>query len=243
MKAFRIGRIAGPWTNLTPPIRGGVYLKIEETTEEELEIPELPDDTDDVASLSDDDALSVPPSIFSASYNSSTTSLSALSRITSIDDPRDTSCKASFTEDVPDIDSEDGLPVEFGLRLRSPLQDPESYRDALSKGPTFLAATHLTSPNAFTSRMIQKEIDKDVFEYPSVDENTQRAITGKYKALHQRVKDEGFYDCRYLEYGKEICRYSLLFTLFIASLRYEWYITSACFLGAFWVRTYSPIDT
>ena len=228
MKAFRMGRIAEPWTNLTPPIRGGVYLKIEETPE----LLELPDDTDDVASsISDDDALSVPHSIFSTSYNSSTTSLSALSRITSLDEAQ-VSYKLSLAENVAGNGSLDDFPVDNGLRLRP----SKPYSKALLKDPALLAAAHLTTPNAYTSRMIQKEIDKDVFEYPSVDEVTQREITQRYKALHQRVKDEGFYDCRYIEYGKEVCRYSLLFMLFMVSLRYEWYITSACFLGAFWVK-------
>ena len=245
MRAFRIGQIAPttPWVNLTPPIRGGVYLKILETFEEESESQELSSDADDIASLSDDDALSVPHSIFSVLHSSSTTSLSALSRITSLDDSQDISCKASVAEEVPDIDSEDGFPIEYGLRLRSPLRDPKSYSEALSKTSSLLAATQLTSPNAFTSRMIQKEIDKDVFEYPSVDEITQRGITQRYKALHQRVKDEGFYDCRYIEYGKELCRYSVLFALFITCLRSRWYITSACFLGAFWVRMIKPTPT
>ena len=220
MKAFRIGRITEPWTNLIPPIRGGVYLKI-------AEYPELPDDADDTASLSDDDALSVPHSVFSSSYNSSTTSLSALSRITSnLDDAQEVSYKIS------EADSVDSFPLDHGLRLRS----SKSCSEALPEEPALLAAAHLTTPNAYTSRMIQQDIDKDVFEYPSVDEITQRAVTQKYKALHQRVKDEGFYDCRYIEYGKEICRYSLLMTLCLVSLRYEWYVTSACFLGAFWVR-------
>ena len=237
MRAFRIARIEPcQYTNLLPPIRGGVYLKVEESQE-------LPENTDDVTSLSDDDdddALSIPHSIFSTSHNSSTTSLSALSRITNLDELQDASCKASIAEEIPDTHSEDGFPVEYGLRLRSPLRDPKSYSEALLKGPSFLATTHLTSPNAFTSRMIQKEIDRDVFTYPQVDESTQRDITLKYKALHQRVKHEGFYDCQYLEYGKEICRYTLLFSLFIVSLRCKWYITSACFLGAFWVKIVLP---
>ena len=92
--------------------------------------------------------------------------------------------------------------------------------------------------NDYTSSTVQKAIDDDVRDYPSLDADTQRAITLKYQILHQRVKDEGFYDCQYLEYGKEIMRYTLLFSLFIILLRAEWYLTSACFLGLFWVSPY-----
>ena len=88
------------------------------------------------------------------------------------------------------------------------------------------------------AKAIQEEIDHDIKNYPSIDAATQRNITLKYQALHQRVKDEGFYDCRYSEYGKELIRYVSIFALFIICLRAEWYMTSACFLGLFWVSTY-----
>ena len=89
-----------------------------------------------------------------------------------------------------------------------------------------------------TAEAIQAEIDSDLKDYPSIDAATQRNITLKYQALHQRVKDEGYYDCRYTEYGKELIRYVSIFALFIISLRAEWYMTSACFLGLFWVSIY-----
>ena len=94
------------------------------------------------------------------------------------------------------------------------------------------------SPKDYTSSAVQKAIDDDVRDNPSLDAETQRVITLKYQILHQRVKDEGFYDCHYIEYGKEIIRYTLLFSLFFTFLREEWYLTSACFLGLFWVRNH-----
>ncbi|KAK5147593.1 hypothetical protein LTR04_000801 [Oleoguttula sp. CCFEE 6159] len=81
---------------------------------------------------------------------------------------------------------------------------------------------------------MQKELLNDLRDYPSLSPETQRSITRKYQQLHQTAKDEGFYDCPYIEYGKEIARYSTLFALFIVALRAEWYITSAVFLGLFW---------
>lgn len=92
-----------------------------------------------------------------------------------------------------------------------------------------------TSRMAFTSAMEQKEIAEGLASMPSVDEQTQLAISLDFRALHERIKNEGFYDCPYMEYGKEMVRYSLLFGTFIYFLRAEWYLTSACFLGMFWV--------
>lgn len=92
---------------------------------------------------------------------------------------------------------------------------------------------HLT-PEEYTNRLVQKELDDDHRNYPSLDPETQRRIATKYKELHQRIKDAGLYDCPYIEYGKELIRYSILFGLFVITLREGWYIPSAVFLGLFW---------
>ena len=68
----------------------------------------------------------------------------------------------------------------------------------------------------------------------------QQAIAEKYSALHDRIADEGLYACPYLEYGKEMVRYLSLFGLFVYFLTKAWYITSALFLGLFWVCHFPP---
>jgi delta8-fatty-acid desaturase len=87
---------------------------------------------------------------------------------------------------------------------------------------------------AYTDWVENQEIDKDTEGYPSLDPAVQQDITEKYRALHQRVRDEGFYNCPYLEYGKEAVRYALLFGVSMLALRHGWYVTSALFLGLFW---------
>lgn len=96
-------------------------------------------------------------------------------------------------------------------------------------------ANTLPSPQTYTSSAVKQEIADGTRDNPSLDAQTQRKITKKYQALHQRVKDEGFYDCHYTEYGKELIRYTLLFAIFVICLRTGWYMTSAAFLGLFWV--------
>ncbi|KFY20155.1 hypothetical protein V491_03943 [Pseudogymnoascus sp. VKM F-3775] len=80
----------------------------------------------------------------------------------------------------------------------------------------------------------QLEIDSDIGRFPSVEPATQRTIINKYRQLHQDVRDNGHYECRYIEYGKECVRYVSLFALSMTALNYGWYMTSAMLLGLFW---------
>jgi hypothetical protein len=89
-------------------------------------------------------------------------------------------------------------------------------------------------PDSYTAIAIQQAIDADVAKYPSLDADTQRNIAVKFRALHQRVHDEGYYVCSFSNYATEIGRYLALFGLFLTLLHYEWYILSAVALGIFW---------
>ncbi|GAB7358344.1 hypothetical protein MBLNU230_g2415t1 [Neophaeotheca triangularis] len=92
-------------------------------------------------------------------------------------------------------------------------------------------------PNRYSSHaagLVQTELEADLAKYPSLDPVTQRKIGSKFNALHKRVQEEGYYDCRMSEYAKELARYSTLFGLFLWTLSYGWYVPSACFLGLFW---------
>lgn len=88
----------------------------------------------------------------------------------------------------------------------------------------------------FATELEEKEIADGLRDNPAVDAETQRAIVLEYRALHQRIKDEGLYTCRYSAYAKESIRYAILFGLFLYLLHAKWYLTSALALGLFWVR-------
>jgi len=90
----------------------------------------------------------------------------------------------------------------------------------------------------YAEKMEQKEVAEGLLDNPSVDAETQRVITMNYRALHQQIKDAGLYSCRYVEYLKESIRYVLLFAAFLYLLHAKWYLTSALFLGMFWVYIY-----
>lgn len=210
MNKYRIGRIAGPWVNFTPPIRGGIYRDNIEPAQYKSE----DEDGDDAGSYW---------SSCQESLNSSTTSLDSITN-------GDLSHSAIISSRL-----------NKGLDQYSAYAKPDRDTEGGHISSNAQGNDHQgLSAKQYTSYAVQKAIDDDVRDNPSLDAETQRAITLKYQILHQRVKAEGFYDCHYIEYGKEIMRYTILFSLFITFLRAEWYLTSACFLGLFWVSLCIP---
>ncbi|KAF2088429.1 fatty acid/sphingolipid desaturase [Saccharata proteae CBS 121410] len=80
----------------------------------------------------------------------------------------------------------------------------------------------------------REEIDLDLAKYPPLEPEVQDEIVRKYRALDQRIRAEGLYQCRYSSYFIELARYSTLFALFVTFFRMGWYGTSGFFLGCFW---------
>ncbi|KAI0388376.1 fatty acid/sphingolipid desaturase [Xylariaceae sp. FL0594] len=137
---------------------------------------------------------------------------------------------------------------ESGSRSPSPLFD-RGRNDALSslrkrQGPEALsgAASVFSAssvepprePMSFLNTLTHEEIALDLDKYPPIDPDTQDGIIDKYRELHQRIKDEGLYQCNYWAYGVECIRYALLLALTFLFLHWGWYATSAACLGALW---------
>ncbi|KAF4464591.1 delta-5 delta-6 fatty acid desaturase [Fusarium albosuccineum] len=122
----------------------------------------------------------------------------------------------------PDVahDKDCGL----GLRQRSAAGDKKRADEVRKHSATLRVA----------NAGIAKEVERDLAEYPSINPLVQQEIARKYQVLHQRIHDEGLYQCPYIEYGKEMARYTTLFVAFGVALYYQWYITSAVCLGLFW---------
>lgn len=189
MKAYRIGRKQGPWTNRTPPIRGGIFRK----------------DAPEEVELSDSACSDTEESLANSSI---------------LDDAA--SSASSATDDVVVGGGDDILKTE-GLRHRSATikSEPNNKRSAI-----------LRVANAGVAREIQTDLENYP---PPEDTKVQTDIRRKYQLLHDRIRDEGLYQCPYIEYGKELARYTTLFALFGTLFYNQWYITSAIFLGLFWV--------
>ena len=126
-----------------------------------------------------------------------------------------------------DVSKVESSPVPHG--------NAQGLRRRHDKDTTQALMVSKLSPDAYITSAIRSEIEDGIRDYPSLDQETQREINQKYQKLHERVKDEGFYQCRYLEYAKELTRYSLIFATSMFALRHGWYITSAALLGLFWV--------
>lgn len=99
---------------------------------------------------------------------------------------------------------------------------------------TKAAQEGLSDKETYIANSIQHNIDADLDKYPSLDAATQREIAVKFGALHERVRNEGYYDLRPIEYAKEMLRYTALFVAFVTLLKTGWYFFAACFLGLFW---------
>jgi len=180
MQKYRIGKLINPWTNRTPPIRGGVFCD--------------PDESSSTGSVSDSD-------------------LSDASTI----------CVTTSRDDTVD---------QHATKLRNATGEKGV---GYSKSAAVAPPPRHPATNALIEKTIQGEVDDNIRDYPSLDSRTQRAIEDRYKALHLRVKNEGYYECRYGEYAKELSRYLSIFALFMTTLHYGWYWTSAALLGLFWV--------
>lgn len=219
MKAYRIGRKPmGPWLNKTPPVRGGVFRSYSIHNE-----PDVPDSSiwisepeslsDDADNDSSDDLLS---DRLSSSYTPASLSPCGTPSLHGVDVPN-----AGIS----------GLSLGKGLNLRRRIASSAS-------STTSSAATPPTKcPVQYTDWAVQQGVDKGRRDYPSVDPIVQQGIVNRYRALHQQIHDEGLDSCRYIEYGKEMMRYTSLFVGFLTALHYGWYMTSAVMLGLFWVSS------
>ncbi|KAK1975133.1 fatty acid desaturase-domain-containing protein [Colletotrichum cereale] len=191
---------------MTPPIRGGVYPKPNTTSAAAADAPEY------LASDQDEDSLD--DTVSEASGRTSQTSLYLIGD------------EADRNKPQPEFETD--------IRQRMATNTHTGPANiVLPAGPALSRRSRMTAAE-YTDWSIQQNLQKDLDAYPSLDPAVQQDIQAKYRLLHERVKDAGLYDCPYLEYGKEMCRYSMLFASFLVALNCEWYMTSACFLGLFW---------
>lgn len=197
----------GPWMNKTPPIRGGIFRPYSLHND-----PEIPDmSISEPESLSDTDNDSSDE----LSFTNTPASLSQCSSpgLLAIDSP--------------------GTSIS-GLSLGLP--EKSVRRRITSSGSSVgSAAPPTTCPVKYTDWAVQQGVEKGLRDYPSLDPMVQQGVVNRYRALHQQIRDEGLYDCRYTEYGKEMLRYTSLFIGFLIALQHGWYMTSAVLLGLFWV--------
>ncbi|RYP05156.1 hypothetical protein DL764_004010 [Monosporascus ibericus] len=196
---------------MTPPIRGGVYSSEEASINNRL-TSEEPDDCNSNADEID-----------------STSSLGL---------PSD---QTSLTSACSSADEDELLRLSSGVKPSSPQAgirrrlQREGFEGTVSDAACPATTNQIPlSPAEFTDLAVQHGIERDIQDYPSLDPAVQQDIIQKYRVLQRRIEEEGLYECRYSQYGKELVRYTILFTISMVALYYRWYMTSAIFLGLFW---------
>lgn len=283
MKAYRIGRKPpGPWVAFAPPpIRGGVFRRIEVTVSPPSPLDgDCSDvDVDDVDSNDEDEALlraeessaEEPCSSSSDTDDSFTEESSGVSDVSSECSSLPIPPSASWSSGVQTTNAADAEPIVVGAgnqptpitlppfltasgvhnvnrrslgsaqlsqfarkQQRKQAQAQAQAQAKVAANNDTVDAVAFSTVDDFADRSNQHEVERDSITYPSVDPARQQAIVQRYRALHQRVQDLGLYECPYIEYGKEMARYSTLFVVFLATLHMGWYFTSAIFLGLFW---------
>lgn len=75
---------------------------------------------------------------------------------------------------------------------------------------------------------------QDVLGIPSLDHKTQQMLRDKYNELHAVVIKNGFYQCDYWSYLRELIKIGSLFLYSFSFLKLGWYTFSAFFMGLAW---------
>jgi delta8-fatty-acid desaturase len=219
----------GPWPNMTPPIRRATQLH------NSVNIPDL---SAEAVRFDEEKRIS---GVFSpgAAGDAKFDTLADLPTLTltdsagsegSVDDEKQclqTACQYESTSCSRRTSSTHGT--------TTPQRPGSAHEVQDEKADLLPSALKRLSPDEYTSWAIQQGKHLDIRSYPSLDQAVQQDITQKYMKLHDQIVDEGLYKCRYIEYGKEMVRYTSLFALSMTALYHSWYLTSAVFLGLFWV--------
>ena len=133
------------------------------------------------------------------------------------------------------LDSNDTSERNCSSQTSSGKKSTASLAAALTaSSPTDLVP--FVPPAHYIDKEVQQAVNQDVQNYPSLHPDIQHDIECKYRALHQKVINEGLYNRQYGNYAIELFRYICLFVGFMTTLHLGWYTISAILLGLFWVR-------
>jgi sphingolipid 8-(E)-desaturase len=122
-------------------------------------------------------------------------------------------------------------PTQDGLRKRRNSDDTSiSSASSLALPENEISSFDKKSTQTYTT----SQILSDTAKYPSLDSASQDLIVEKYRALNEKIRARGLYNCSYTNYLIEVCRYTLLFASFVYFLRTGHYALSGLFLGLFW---------
>lgn len=87
---------------------------------------------------------------------------------------------------------------------------------------------------SYLDAITREHISLDLDKYPTPDPETQARVFAKYRELHQKVRDEGLYQCDAMAYAADCCRYVGFFAMTLACLHFGQYALGGIFLGLMW---------
>src|SRR5579871_3795711 len=97
-----------------------------------------------------------------------------------------------------------------------------------------LVGTVYARKTPMTNDTGESDLPAEFDQYPPLTPEIQNQITLKYRQLEERLWREGYYECHYTRYLPEVVRYTALGLLSYIALRFQYYYTSAIFLGLMW---------
>ncbi|KAL2218442.1 delta 6-fatty acid desaturase [Thermoascus aurantiacus ATCC 26904] len=148
---------------------------------------------------------------------------------------KDEDCSEDFSDDSSQESSRPASPIFDEADENSSVRRRKSTSTTISSVPSTPPMGEKFEPRPFfLDARTQEEIILDISKYPPLDAARQESIRQKYRALDDRIRAEGLYNCNYFSYFIECCRYTLFASLSYYFLRLGWYGTSAFFLGCFW---------
>ncbi|CAK7904444.1 delta 8-(E)-sphingolipid desaturase [[Candida] anglica] len=84
--------------------------------------------------------------------------------------------------------------------------------------------------NDYDNKLSQQDIDS----LPSLDYKSQAYLREKYVELHNLIIKNGFYQCNYWDYGRELVKIISLFLYSFSLLKLNYIFLSALFMGMAW---------
>lgn len=207
MRGYRIGVINEPWIDFEPPISGGTF------------------------NSGDQEGGQIAPTGKTVQFQPPAVAPAHLQ-----DDNKATNCSNECSNSTQQFLSAESM--QFVQLIDSDeaflTNKKEWFADLSSVSDTLKHCSSKYDAAQFMDHVTKLTADTDLNKYPSLDGETQRNVSAKFRKLHEKIRQSGLNKCDLSNYGMEVVRYIALFSLFILALRYEWYITSAVFLGLFW---------
>lgn len=92
----------------------------------------------------------------------------------------------------------------------------------------------IVNPKEMMQEFDNNLTQRDLFDLPLLDYDTQKEIRQKYNKLHTTIIKRGLYRCDYGDYVREIVKISSIFLYSFSFLRLGYYTISAILMGLAW---------